>query len=379
MDEMAIHGSGTYDHNSKKWKIRTKELSASITLRQLEKRYGIRLPNDERKTRPYWLQYLKELRQQNALESADLRKLTAAISNRPPGAYSEQDPIPDELVPIINAASQGNIPELKARVIKDIPKKESLKIEADQYVARYKKKNNKQWYDVQRAIKLFLEATGDIRLQDIDVHQYRRFLEILDREQSENKWSQRTKQNRQRIIHTFLKQIEADHNLSFSFIRNKAYQIATPRVQQTKYTLEQVKLALAKSKGIARTGLLLGLNCGFYWSDIAELTPEHFDGTHITKGRAKNKRNGVEIGFISKWKLWPETIESLAFRLTRLELQREYMKLRKAYDLPEHMALRKTVAQWIQEVSGEEESRVLYRAEGFEWMEPKCGPAFRST
>lgn len=29
------------------------------------------------------------------------------------------------------------------------------------------------------------------------------------------------------------------------------------------------------------------------------------------------------------------------------------------------MALRKTVAQWIQEVSGEEESRILYRAEGY--------------
>lgn len=29
------------------------------------------------------------------------------------------------------------------------------------------------------------------------------------------------------------------------------------------------------------------------------------------------------------------------------------------------MALRKTVAQWVQEFTGEEESRILFRAEGY--------------
>jgi hypothetical protein len=53
------------------------------------------------------------------------------------------------------------------------------------------------------------------------------------------------------------------------------------------------------------------------------------------------------------------------YKQYRGRLERAYQQLREKYNLPEHMALRKTVAQWIQEVSGEEESRILYRAEGY--------------
>jgi hypothetical protein len=67
-------------------------------------------------------------------------------------------------------------------------------------------------------------------------------------------------------------------------------------VVQTKYELEQVKLALQHATGDQRLALLLGLNCGFYWSDIAELQPKHFDGSHITKARAKNKRGPSRVG-----------------------------------------------------------------------------------
>lgn len=35
------------------------------------------------------------------------------------------------------------------------------------------------------------------------------------------------------------------------------------------------------------------------------------------------------------------------------------------FEQPEHMALRKPAAQWIQEMAGEEESCILYRAEGY--------------
>ena len=74
-------------------------------------------------------------------------------------------------------------------------------------------------------------------------------------------------------------------------------------------------VADGSAEGIARTVLLLGLNCGFYASDIIELKPEHFDGMHITKARAKNKRNGVQKGFVGKWKLWPETVAALRYGL----------------------------------------------------------------
>jgi uncharacterized protein YecT (DUF1311 family) len=79
---------------------------------------------------------------------------------------------------------------------------------------------------------------------------------------------------------------------------------------------------------------------------------------------------------MSKWKLWPETVEVLQYgfdpvtqrkdyKAYRGRLERAYQQLREKFDLPEQMALRKTVAQWIQELTGEEESRILYRAEGY--------------
>jgi len=34
MDEMAKHGNGTYDADKKQWKVRTKELKASATIRR---------------------------------------------------------------------------------------------------------------------------------------------------------------------------------------------------------------------------------------------------------------------------------------------------------------------------------------------------------
>ena len=46
------HGNGTYDADKKPWKVRTKELKASATIRQLAELFGEDLPNDERKTRP---------------------------------------------------------------------------------------------------------------------------------------------------------------------------------------------------------------------------------------------------------------------------------------------------------------------------------------
>lgn len=412
MDEMAKHGNGTYDPDKKQWKVRTKELKASATIRQLAETFGEDLPNDERKTRPFWLKYLKIIRAKKAVEllgptpiptridsierfitefkeqgrdTTELEKELAEAKAVPHWDIDHMDEAtvhPDmrqaaELLEL--AGADGRMATLIVNNIaatKVIPKNESLKVEIDSYIEGYKKKGNKQWYDIKRALDLLYEATGHVRLTEIMLDHYRKFLELLDREQKSEGWSQRTKQNRQRIVHTFLKNLEADRGLWFPFIRNKKYQIDVPPVEQTKYELEQVKVALQHATGDQRLALLLGLNCGFYWTDIAELQPKHFDGTHITKARAKNKRGGVQKGFMSRWKLWPETVDVLEFgydpdtqtkdcKAYRGRLEREYQQLREKYNLPEHMALRKTVAQWIQEVAGEEESRVLYRAEGY--------------
>jgi len=414
MDEMAKHGNGTYDHDKKQWKVRTKELKASATIKQLREMFkDDTIPESEKGSRPYWLRFLKIVRAKKAAELLGPTPIPQRIASleRYIGEFKElgRDTTelereleeartvphwnidhadmpavhPDfrqaaELLEMFGADSEATARILNnIAVVKAIPKNESLQAEMSAYIDTYKKKDNKQWYDIKRALDLFLEATGHIRLTDITVQHYRTFLDILDREQQKEEWTQRTKQNRQRIVHTFLEHLESDHEeLRFPFIRNRKYQISVPPPEQIKYTLEQVKLALQHATGLQRVGLMFGLNCGFYWSDIAELQQKHFDGTHVTKARAKNKRDGVQKGFMSKWKLWPETVEVLQYgfdpetqrkdyKQLRGRLERAYQQLREKYDLPEHMALRKTVAQWIQELAGEEESRILYRAEGY--------------
>lgn len=41
---MAKHGNGTYDPDKKQWKVRTKELKASATIRKLAKMFMVDLP-----------------------------------------------------------------------------------------------------------------------------------------------------------------------------------------------------------------------------------------------------------------------------------------------------------------------------------------------
>lgn len=60
--EVAIHGNGTYDHDKKQWKVRTKKVRLSATIAQLSRAFKSALPNDESLTRPYWRKYLKAYR-----------------------------------------------------------------------------------------------------------------------------------------------------------------------------------------------------------------------------------------------------------------------------------------------------------------------------
>lgn len=60
--------------------------------------------------------------------------------------------------------------------------------------------------------------------------------------------------------------------------------------------------------------------------------------------------------------LWRETVAHLQFGLDKGRLGKAYTAFRTSYGLPEHKALRKTVAQLIQDNIGESESR-LFRCE----------------
>jgi hypothetical protein len=140
--------------------------------------------------------------------------------------------------------------------------------------------------------------------------------------------------------------------------------LETPEGEKVQYTLEEVKTALANAEGIARTALLLGLNCGFYASDMQELDEEHVinGGTHISKVRAKLRHKKSKVKPV--WLLWPETKEVMRFKVAKRDMEREYMKLRTKFNLPEHKALRKTVTQMIQDHPDlGEEYALLYRGE----------------
>jgi len=327
MDDMARHGNGTYDHDKRQWKVRTQGLKASATIKQLVEMFRVEVPASERESRPFWLRYLGELRKLNTVSQAEAELAEAKIKykdNDPPeysnferdgtGNIRRKQRLGIDTINLINAAAQisdpNGPPEVRDWLIGNLragtepPKNESLRHEIDQYIDGYRRKGGKQWHEVRRSLDLLYEATGNIGFRSLDVTHYRQFLAILDREQNSEQWTSRTKQNRQRCAHTFLRYLEADHNVIFGFVRNSKYRIEVgPSPTQTKYTLEQVKTAVQHAKGIARTALLLGLNCGWYASDIKELKAAHLDGTYIVKARAKNKRNGVQKGFVGKWRL----------------------------------------------------------------------------
>jgi hypothetical protein len=146
------------------------------------------------------------------------------------------------------------------------------------------------------------------------------------------------------------------------WIGDKRHMLEVPEGDKVQYTIEQVRTALANAEGVARTALLLGLNCGFTKADIGELVEEHVinDGTHATKVRAKLQHKKSKVKPV--WWLWPETKAALQFGVTSRDVEREYTKFRLKFNLPEHKALRKTTAQVIEDHVGESES-LLFRGE----------------
>jgi hypothetical protein len=263
-----------------------------------------------------------------------------------------------DMVRVVNMASQGNMKEL-ARILRPaaIPPGESLKAEVEAFIGRHRAKGGKAWYGVKSYLDVFLSVTGDIRLSDVTVQNYRAFLAKLEAYPT---WGDVTRLNCQRQLHTFLKRVEADHSLTFGFIRNPDYKRQIPDGEKVQWTMEQVRTAIKHADGTARTYLMLALNCGFHAGDVVELKPDHFNGTHINKARAKLK--GRRSPFVGSWKVWPETVAALMYGLTLWHVHAAFDKLRSAHNLPEAKALRKTVARWIQDHVGEEEAR-LYRAE----------------
>jgi len=124
--------------------------------------------------------------------------------------------------------------------------------------------------------------------------------------------------------------------------------------------MEQVRTALGTATGIVRTMLLLGLNCGFYQGDVAELKPEHVQGDHLVKGRAKNEWRGQKG--TPSWLLWEETKAALQFGLPENKQRAAWKVFASDLEIKQFKALRKTVSQLIEDHVGEAEAK-LYRGE----------------
>lgn len=401
MTDMRRKGTGCYDHSTATWKLRTTTHKYSASTRQLSKLFDVELPKSENASRPYWQKYLAMmeskdtatkrdnsplklriwsiercigmLREQGQDTTALDAELQRCINVPAHDIYNADMPIVNPLVaPLANELGIEDDDYIRLSILEDkfikpaIPKKDSLKNEIEIYIARHKAKEHKGWYDTKAALDLFFSACGDIPFREVDTTHYRKFLELLEKQET---WGERTRINRQRIVHTFLKRIEADYNVFFGFIRNPDYKKATPDGKKIRYSFEQVQTALKEATGDVRFALLMGLNAGFYWSDLAELTTDHFiNGERIEKGRAKNKNKGTPM--VGSWLLWDETKTVLQYgpqdklgkkRYSR-RLWEHFDTFAKKHGLPDHSALRKTVQQWIEDKCGERQSR-LYRCE----------------
>jgi integrase len=87
--------------------------------------------------------------------------------------------------------------------------------------------------------------------------------------------------------------------------------IATPQKENETYTDTEVRMLLIGAEGRVRLYVLLGLNCGFYQSDISDLLRFQVDLKAGTITRQRSKQKADENPPKVTWKLWPATVTLL--------------------------------------------------------------------
>jgi hypothetical protein len=386
---MRRKGTGTYTgYNGKPggtWRLKELRINGVLVKkdvcaseRQLSAILGVDVPLG-RQSEKYWRQYLQSVREaytrqltaqspvpqriaslgrvidQFAIEGRDTSELSQELqeaqSISPLDAHQHDSPIihPDMRETAATIATFRPLEDIDTYILnslapKPIPKAESLRHEMQSYL-----KDNPH---ARNFLDFFYEVTGNIRLREITAEHYRIFIEKI---KAHPTFEPRTKYNYKAGVNAFLKSLEEDHGeLNYRFRNNKRYFIPKPDGDKVQWQLSEVKRALEHATGIVRTAILLSLNCGFYRGDMTELTECHFDGTHINKSRAKNKRHGKPSTFVGSWLLWDETKEVLQFGMKEKSFAEGFQKFRDKLDLrgddgkpAELQALRKTVTQWI--------------------------------
>lgn len=394
---MRRKGQGTFDHSNATWKIPgridpTTGKPIRKSTRQLGKLFGIEIPKSEKASEPYWRKFLERidqereetrkanapqqlliwslerlihLQEQLGRDASIYKQELEAAKNVPAHSIDHPDclAIPVEMREL-KADLQDVIlySQVEPKFIQAKPnKKGSLEKEIETYNALHKGKPNAS--DIRKSLALFLEVAGDIPLKDITVNQFRAFNErLLALYPADH--NGRTRYNKQGFVIAFLDTVSRDHNLFFGFLKTRKYRFKKPEGQKVQYSIEEMKKAIAHATGKERTILLLGLNCGFYSGDIAELKPEHVKEGHIQKPRAKHKH--IETPFLGYWYLWEETRKALdetGFDLgTSQTIEKTFKGFKTEHGLKDHKALRKGMVQMIWDKCGSEEAR-LYKGE----------------
>jgi len=391
--------TGTFDRSTLSWRIKLKRIQVSV--RQLAIRYGVTFTGEtpaqlEKESTPYWRRFLQDIaddhRQarkaasplQDRIKSIEAmivrvraeqgdtaileRMLTEAI-NTPADDFDAADipvvhPAAEHIARLLpldpDALTVGLLNNLIPTPIRT-PDTGSIEREGQVFIEGHRQRGHKGWYQVRQAIELFLTFTGNIRVQDVTVDHFRDYVAAV---KAHPTWGQRTQVSQRNTVATFLKGIECDYpGVTYGFVRNKKYVITSPEGRKEQYTPEQVRLALQHATGDVRLALLLGLNCGMYWSDITRLKAEDVIDGHLHYVRKKNDHDKNSTKIRGSYLLWPETAKLLHFNLNVRKMLETYTTWRHEYGLPSHKALRKTVTQVIHEVVKDAEASRLYRAE----------------
>jgi len=351
------HLEGSWDQSTFTWKLRSSRLlplSAPVTasVKKLRSIYGEEVPKTERGSWPFWCKF-----RDGIIAALRVEEQKAAAFGQ---AVNEKQVLYAIAAKLVTMKGGSGL-EVTVKGQDTAPVRDSVRAEIKAYLSTHEKKNRHHWYELRLCLGIFEKACGDVLLRDVSIHNYRKFLELLEADIQERDlelWGV-THINRQRAVHTFLKGVESNYGLWFPFVRSAEFKKEMPDGKKVKYTLDELRTALREAKGLARLALLLGCNCGWYFGDIEELAPGHLVNGRVVKGRDKNKKKNK---FIGQWKLWPETLAELQYGISAAEVEKAYNKLRSKFSLPEHMALRKTISQLIEDKVSERAAR-LYRAE----------------
>ena len=173
--------------------------------------------------------------------------------------------------------------------------------------------------NTRRDLKQFLEFAGvAIDVKDaggrlIDYHA------MVVTNANNGKWTKDTARDKIKAVTRFLRWCHANEYIDdiprCMFGRSLAIPNG-PKAIKT-YSRDEVKKLLDVADDRERLLILLGLNCGLTFGEIASIKRDELDLDRGTLTRPRSKNRNVENAPIVCYKLWPETIESIRKNLIK--------------------------------------------------------------